>query len=191
MRPLLSPAIPIPESLIQNLLTRFSTAEGYKLFEDVLPFFHKIRELRQSASNSSRLFSTLEVGIITNSDDRVPSVLSDLGLHVGHRRYGTSTTALDLEDPSHVDIDFVVMSYDVGFEKPDRRIFDTARELGSKGKTFEPYECLHIGDHFQQDFLGAQAAGWNSLLLSRDQLAEENHRVKDFLSLVQILEHLC
>lgn len=168
-------------------MTRFSTAEGYKLFEDVLPFFQKIRELRQSASNSSGLFSTLEVGVVTNSDDRVPSVLSDLGLHVGQRRYGTSTSALDLEDSSRVDINVVVMSYDVGFEKPDRRIFDTARQLGSKGQTFEPYECLHVGDHFQQDYLGAQAAGWNSLLLSRDQFAEENHRVKD---LRQILEHL-
>lgn len=172
-------------------MARFSTAEGYKLFEDVLPFFQKIRELRQSASNSRGLFSTLEVGVITNSDDRVPSVLSDLGLHVGHRRYGNSTGALDLEGSSHVDINVVVMSYDVGFEKPDRRIFDTARQLNSKGQTFEPYECLHVGDHVQQDFLGAQAAGWNSLLLSRDQFAEEdNHRVKNLLSLAQILEHL-
>lgn len=168
-------------------MTRFSTAEGYRLFDDVLPFFQEIRELRQSASNSSGLFSTLEVGVVTNSDDRVPSVLSDLGLHVGHRRYGTSTNVLDIDGPSHVDINVVVMSYDVGFEKPDRRIFDTARQLGSKGQTFEPYECLHVGDHVQQDYLGAKGAGWNSLLLSRDQLAEGNHRVMD---LRQILEHL-
>lgn len=77
----LSPATPIPESLINNLLTRFATAEGYKLLDDVLPMFQKIRALRQSAIKSSILCSKLEIGKITNSDHRVPSVLSDLGLH--------------------------------------------------------------------------------------------------------------
>lgn len=169
---------------------RFATAEGYKLFDDVLPMFQKIRALRKSATKSSVLCSKLEIGIITNSDDRVPSVLSEFGLHVGHRRYGTSTRALDFEDSSHVDIKFVVMSYDVGFEKPDRRIFDIARQLGSKGQIIEPHECLHVGDHIQQDFLGAQAAGWDSLLLTRHQHDVGNHGVKGLLSLAQIFEHL-
>lgn len=152
--------------------------------------FQKIRALRQSAINSGILCSKLEIGIITNSDHRVPSVLSDLGLHVGPRRYGTSTCALDLEDSSQVNINFVVMSYDVGFEKPDRRIFDIARQLGSKGRLIEPNECLHVGDHIQQDFLGAQAAGWNSLLLNRHQHNVGNQGAKNLLSLAQIFEHL-
>lgn len=157
--------------------------------------FQKIRALRQSAINSGILCSKLETGIITNSDHRVPSVLSDLGLHVGPRRYGTNTCALDLEDSSQVNINFVVMSYDVGFEKPDRRIFDIARQLGSKGQLIEPYEiepyeCLHVGDHIQQDFLGAQAAGWNSLLLNRHQHNVGNQGAKNLHSLAQIFEHL-
>lgn len=152
--------------------------------------FQKIRALRQSAIKSSIMCSKLEIGIITNSDHRVPSVLAELGLHVGHRRYGTSTHVSDLEDSSQVDINFVVMSYDVGIEKPDRRIFDIARQLGSNGQVIEPYECLHVGDHIQQDFLGAQAAGWNSLLLSRHQHDVGNHVVKSLLSLAQIFEHL-
>lgn len=143
--------------------------------------FQKIRALRHPK---------LEIGIITNSDPRVASVLSDLGLHVGHRKYRTNTCALDLEDSSQEHINFVVMSYDVGFEKPDRRIFDVARQLGSKGQLIEPYECLHVGDHIQQDFLGAQAAGWNSLLLNRHQHNIGNHGAKNLLSLAQIFEHL-
>lgn len=152
--------------------------------------FQKIRALRKSAIKSSIMYSKLEIGIITNSDHRVPSVLAELGLHVGHRRYGTSTHLSDLEDSSQVDINFVVMSYDVGIEKPDKRIFDIARQLGSNGQVIEPYECLHVGDHIQQDFLGAQAAGWNSLLLSRHQHDVGNHGAKNFLSLAQIFEHL-
>ena len=152
--------------------------------------FQRIRALRQSVTKSSILCSELEIGIITNSDDRVLSVLSDLGLYVRHRRYGISTRALDFEDSSYVDINFVVISYDVGLEKPDRRIFDIARQLCSKGQSIEPYECLHVGDHIQQDFLGAQAAGWNGLLLSRHQHAVGNRGVKDLLSLAQIFEHL-
>lgn len=84
----------------------------------------------------------------------------------------------------------MVISYDVRFEKPDRTIFDIARQLGSKGQVIEPYECLQGGDHIQQDFLGAQAAGWNSLLLSRHQHDVGNHGVKNLLSLAEIFEHL-
>ena len=71
----------------------------------------------------------MAVGVITNSDPRVPDVLSSLGLRVSPVRWGTKT-----EDPASVasrdyEIDFSVMSYDVGHEKPDRRIFEAAEEM--------------------------------------------------------------
>src|SRR6185436_16098425 len=81
------------------------------------------------------------VGIVTNSDDRVPGILESFGLRIGPGRcadpggggeaepHGGVASGEGDEDGSGFDVDFVALSYDVGVEKPDRRIFDAAREL--------------------------------------------------------------
>lgn len=82
------------------------------------------------------------------------------------------------------------MSYDVGFEKPDRRIFNAAKSLsGVAAGSNSLY--LHIGDNLVEDYDGARKAGWQSLLLDRDGSynddAAEAERVKDLNSLLQRL----
>ncbi|MEJ2216173.1 MAG: HAD family hydrolase [Gemmatimonadota bacterium] len=58
----------------------------------------------------------------------------------------------------------VIVSAEVGAEKPDRRMFEEAcRHL----KT-EPRQVLHVGDSPDEDVEGAQAAGLNALLICRD-----------------------
>lgn len=59
------------------------------------------------------------------------------------------------------------MSYDVGYGKPHRAIFDAARVLGQVDAALE-HECLHVGDNMEEDYQGAKDAGWKSLLLDRD-----------------------
>ena len=99
------------------------------------------------------------VGVITNSDDRVPSILSSFGLQVGLWRHGNGSRAsLKAED----DIDFVMLSYDVGFEKPDPKIFDATKQMLPGQERF-----LHVGDDLQKDYLGATRAGWEGILLDR------------------------
>lgn len=57
----------------------------------------------------------------------------------------------------------VVASAEVGFAKPDRRLFDhAARRLGLDGA-----EILHVGDH-ELDVEGARSAGFQALRLQRD-----------------------
>lgn len=143
---------------------RFSSSQGYELEPHVLDFFHQLQNIK--TSDPQKDFS-LTVGVITNSDDRVPSVLSSLGLGVGHRRHGMSLKTQP-PDLNHEDINFVTMSYDVGFEKPDSRIFDAARELGSIGKDriLDPSECIHVGDNVKKDFEAAQEAGWKAILVT-------------------------
>lgn len=158
---------------MDELLQRYSTKEGYDIFPDVVPFFEMLRQNPSFANVKSWPWDKTIVGIITNSDDRVPGILESFGLKVGPRRVGTPdqrTAEAALED----DISFVVLSYDVGVEKPNRAIFDAAIDSfketlsgSDDGLQAEDFEKLYIGDSLQHDFFGAKRAGWNSLMLDR------------------------
>lgn len=156
----------LPERLVPDLLTHFSSAAGYTLYPDVLPFFKSLRQIKV-ASHGDLVWSKPIIGVITNSDDRVPSILSSLGLQVGLWRHGTDFQAsFNAED----DINFVMLSYDVGFEKPDSEIFDTTKQMVPGQE-----RLLHIGDDLQNDYYAAKQAGWEGLLLDRKaQNRQEN-----------------
>lgn len=105
------------------------------LFDDALPALQALR-------------SEVHVGVVTNGagddhDDSQWSVLRQLGL-------------LDL-------VDSVWISDEVGFRKPDPRIFEGAlEEVG-----VDPAEAAHAGDSPAKDVAGANAAGMTSVLVWR------------------------
>ena len=154
----------MPEGLIAELLTRFSSSSGYKLYPDVIPFFQTLRRAKQDDSSDE---STIGVGILTNSDDRVPQILSSFGLLVGPWRYGTPPTRQQNPSESLHDIDFVALSYDIGFAKPDSRAFDAAKSM-AQDLLGKEVECTHVGDDEEKDYHAALAAGWRSVLLDRE-----------------------
>lgn len=84
------------------------------------------------------------MGVISNFDSRLDVLLRNMKLH----QY----------------FDFVLSSYQAGFEKPDKEIFKKAMKL-SDLKDLKPSECLHIGDTPVTDYFGAREAGWYALLL--------------------------
>lgn len=51
----------------------------------------------------------------------------------------------------------IVISEDVGFMKPDPRIFDHAAALAN----CSPADILYIGDSYRSDVTGGKVAGWN------------------------------
>ncbi len=108
-----------------------------RLFEDALPTLQALRQ-------------AYHVGVITNGagddhDDSQWSVLRHLGL-------------LDL-------VDSVWISDEVGFRKPDPRLFEgVLEEVG-----VDPSEAAHVGDSPAHDVAGANAAGMTSVLLWRQQ----------------------
>ena len=107
----------------------------------------------------------LTVGVITNSDDRVPGILTSLGLSVGSRRCGRQPVIQEpIEPNSEEDINFFALSYDVGYEKPDPEIFVAAAELAGVSPVRGDW-CLHVGDHLKNDYYGAENAGWDGLFL--------------------------
>ncbi|CAI6340118.1 unnamed protein product [Periconia digitata] len=189
-QPFLKPSQQVPNALISELLTRYSTKQGYNLFTDVLPLFRMLKDhASKDRSASSWKWDKTVVGIITNSDDRVPSVLESFGLNIGPRRVGScvqrpAKATTDDDD----DISFVVLSYDVGHEKPDRRIFEAAEQILSQTLSeqgadanignIDEYEKLYVGDSLEKDYLGAKAAGWNAVLLRRGREGQESKFVK-------------
>jgi putative hydrolase of the HAD superfamily len=114
-----------------ELYDRFARAEAWKV-ADGAPAM--LLDLRRRG---------LKLAVISNWDERLPTLLDRLGLA-----------------PL---FDATIVSALVGVEKPHPRIFDTA--LAALGVA--PERALHVGDSRIDDFEGAQAAGMRALLLSR------------------------
>lgn len=104
------------------------------------------------------------LGALSNTDDRLASIL----VHLGVRHY----------------FDFIITSYALGVPKPDPRIFKQA--LIEAGGNIRSHEALHIGDDLQRDYLGAQQCGWHSVLVSGrlQQLCQEAGVPLDAASMV-------
>ena len=85
------------------------------------------------------------VAVLSNSEGRLAELLTEIGL----------------ADAFEVIID----SGRLGFEKPDRRIFDhTLAALGVAPGEVSP---VHIGDSYAADIVGALGAGWRALWYGR------------------------
>lgn len=85
----------------------------------------------------------LSIGVISNFDPRLNNILNNVKLN---------------------NFDFVLTSYEIGYIKPDKRIFKHA--IDKWGKDLQPSECLHIGDDVEKDYEGARGAGWHAVLVS-------------------------
>lgn len=111
-------------------------------------------------------------GVITNSDDRTSDILISLGVRVNPLRYGDKA----IQQHDDCEIDFTVLSYDVGVEKPDRRIFEAAegmlplvlRTQPGESDPTESWEKVYVGDEYGKDVVGALDAGWNAVLIDRE-----------------------
>ncbi|KAI5837254.1 HAD-like domain-containing protein [Morchella snyderi] len=152
---------PLPPSLAHTLLHRFASKEAYRLFPDALPLLNRLRK--------STRYDTVTLGVITNSDHRVTSILNDLG--IGVRGYKSTVPGQPHPEKGMGDsalIDFVAFSYDIGYEKPDRKIFDAARRIWNDldpGADHGLLVPVHAGDDYYKDFWGAQNASWNAILV--------------------------
>ena len=95
------------------------------------------------------------VAVISNADGRVRGLLETAGL-----------TPL---------LEFVIDSAEVGLEKPDPRIFHAATDrLG-----LPPSACAYVGDIYEIDVLGAEAAGLTGVLVGDAPAPDTVLRVSD------------
>ncbi|RFU80980.1 haloacid dehalogenase [Trichoderma arundinaceum] len=182
--PLISNNQALPPMLVPKLIHRFSSSEGYEAQRDLIPAMRALRELK-----SLQGFDRIVIGVVTNSDDRVPSVLSSFGLNVSPLRYGSVAEAGAFTEKQY-DIDFHCMSYDVGVEKPDRQIFNAAevmlshiistRHGGTPSEAeLASWQKVYVGDEIAKDVVGATNAGWNPVLLDTDGNSTEIASLED------------
>ena len=115
-----------------ELYIHFGTAEPWFIYPDVLS---SLKDWRQQG---------IELGILSNFDSRLFSVLQGLGLN----SYFSSVT----------------ISTQAGAAKPDPKIFAIAL---AKHKCL-PEAAWHIGDSIVEDYQGAKAAGLRGIWINRD-----------------------
>jgi len=136
--------------LVDRVLDRCSIAVGdlnrSAYFEElyaeftrpgVWALFPEVKETLQLLAGQYRL------GIISNFDGRLRPILKNLGIH-------------GFFDP-------VIISSEVGAEKPDPWIFQAALRVAAVA----PEEAWHVGDDSIRDWEGAAAAGLHILPLDR------------------------
>jgi hypothetical protein len=156
--------------MIHDLMKQFSSNQAYHLFNDVNPFFGFLKTTRSEQHAEEPLiewpWKSTTVGIITNSDPRVPSIIRSLRLSVRREE--------DARPKSQADISFITMSYNVGVEKPNARIFQAAEKafaqlpLSSRIMDADLVK-VHVGDDMEKDTFGAMNAGWDAIFLDREE----------------------
>ncbi|KAM3508142.1 hypothetical protein MY10362_001347 [Beauveria mimosiformis] len=181
LTPLIRENQPFPPALVPALIHRFASDRGYDAQPDLVPALRALR--RPKALHA---FDKVVIGVLTNSDDRVPSILSSFGLNVSPLRYGADEHAIPRPGDDY-DVDFHCMSYDVGFEKPSAQIFGaadsmldrivTAREGGSAQG--QDWYRIYVGDEHAKDVVGAANAGWHPILLDADSQASDVAKLED------------
>lgn len=139
-----------------------------------------INEFRTSrcwdvADGSRKLLDVLKkknihIGVISNFDPRLVDILKNINLYK--------------------EFDFVLTSYDIGFSKPDTKIFESA--IKACKALPKPLECLHIGDSFEKDYKGGKAAGWHALMVGSDisniTLVPQKHVFMSILDLCKAVQ---
>ena len=109
----------------------------------------------------------LRLGIISNFDSRLFGLLDGLGI-------------------AHF-FDSVVISTQAGAAKPQAAIFTQALAHHD----LRPNEALHIGDSYEADVVGAQAAGLTPVLVDRrghDQRTDGYLRVKSLAEILALVD---
>jgi len=144
----------IPDSRIKpyfdELYEFFGSAGAWLLYPDVKPELERLRAGR------------FRLGIISNFDSRLVTVLAELG--VG--RF----------------FDRITLSWETGASKPDLQIFRKALE----DMQAAPDEAMHVGDSVSEDVNGAERAGMLPILLDRRDTRREWTRTVRIRSLAEL-----
>ncbi len=139
------------DQFFDQVYDRFRDSEGWVLFPETI---ETLTELKRSG---------LKLGVISNFDSRIYSVMQSLDI----LRF----------------FDTVTLSSETGYSKPDRQIFDAAvRSLGVAAS-----EVLLVGDSLHDDVEAGMTAGLDAVLIDRRRRYGEVKHVPQISSLREVL----
>ena len=139
------------EHFFDQVYERFRGSEAWVLFPETI---ETLTELKQSG---------LRLGVISNFDNRIYSVMQSLDI----LRF----------------FDTVTLSSETGYCKPDREIFNAA----VRALDVPVSDILLVGDSLHDDVEAAIAAGLNAVLIDRGRRYPEVRHVPQIFSLKDIL----
>lgn len=130
------------------------------------------------AERLTLLFDTLYLALLAQTGKTIPgahrllSALRAAGFKIGILSNGFKSVQPAKLKSSRLDtlIDCMILSDDIGINKPDRRLFDYAASTVG----VDASQCLMIGDNMSTDIAGADNAGWHSHLFdpANDSLSD-------------------
>jgi len=145
--------------IASELYSHYHSPKPYQVLDDGLFSLQKIKEMG------------LEIGVISNFDNRLHDIIHSTGLSKF--------------------VNFVITAEDAKSSKPEPEIFDFALERSGL-KDVEPREVLHVGDDMDKDYHGARGVGWNSVLVDRwgvgYTLVQEEHVVQNISDIFSMKE---
>ena len=141
------------ESFFESVYDLFGTAAAWELE----PWCRQVLELLK--------LSGQRLGIISNFDTRIFSVLESLGIRES--------------------FELVVVSAESPYAKPDHAMFRMVVEQVG----VPPDQCLHVGDHLKEDYEAAQAAGLQAILYDCERCLVDrvDHRVDNLKGIRRFL----
>jgi putative hydrolase of the HAD superfamily len=155
------------KQIVRETFAPFGTVDGFdELFDGLWEHFavgsawklyEDVLPTFESLRGSGR-----SVGLISNWDARLEGILDELDLRT--------------------QLDWKVISYEVGAEKPDAAVFRRALDMCG----LPPDRVAHIGDSYLDDVVGARNAGMHAVWLQRNG----NGHTEVDVPVVQNLHHL-
>lgn len=121
--------------IAKHIFEYYSTAVPYQLVDNAEEVIKKLR----------KNYTQLKLGIISNSDYRLRSILNQTGI-------------------DHL-FNFVLISHQTKIQKPDSAIFELALKLA---EVDNGSHAVHIGDEIIKDYWAAKNSHWNALLFVPD-----------------------
>lgn len=143
---------------------------------------------RELAMEMLQLVRSENPGVVP-FEDTVPALteLHNRGLVVG--LVSNLDTTLNRFCPDfdlEAHLDFVIVSHEIGYEKPQVQIFEAAMERAN----IHASACIMVGDQYHSDIVGAIGAGITPLWLDRDDVFSDNGYCRRIGGLMEILEYV-
>ena len=140
------------DQFFDEVYEKFRDAQGWVLFPETLEVLQELKSRR------------LKLGVISNFDSRIYSVMDSLGI----RSF----------------FDAVTLSSETGYCKPDREIFDAAvAAIGLPAS-----EILFVGDSPEDDIEAGLRAGLRAVLIDRTSRHSGRNHLERIASLKEVLD---